>query len=163
MRRLRFYYTFTEFIPGNLLRCFQSIHIVCNVFVRWETTTSTFSHSENIITTAFELRTCSCRCINYQEKYTGKQEPYLVSTLPFNPFHITDLLQCPWKSEKGKWCYFNFFKNNNEWLLLASFRCLTHLEWLRDVELVLFKFNFATKYKVLHLIGHGIYSQNSIK
>ena len=40
---------------------------------------------------------------------------------------------------------------------------LTYLEGLRDDELVVLKFNFATKYKILYLKGHCIYSHDLIK
>ena len=91
----------------------------------------------------------------------GETGRHLVCAPPFNPFHIIDLLLCPPKKrEKGKRCCFNFSANILNDCYCCSLDVLTHLECLRDIKLVLLKFNFATKYKMLHLKGHGIYSHN---
>ena len=159
---LRFYDTFTVFIPGDLLTCFQNIHILCNAFVRLETI-SICIHSKNFVTLTCELGTCFRRCIYYQAKCMGKWD-VILSVHPCLTHFMSLISFCaPWKREKGKRCYFNFSTNIMNVCYWRWLDVLTHLEWLGDVELVLFKFNFATKYKMLHSKGHGIYFLNLIK
>ena len=159
---LRFYDTFTVFIPGDLLTCFQNIHILCNAFVRLETI-SICIHSKNFVTLTCELGTCFRRCIYYQAKCMGKWD-VILSVHPCLTHFMSLISFCaPWKREKGKRCYFNFSTNIMNVCYWRWLDVLTHLEWLRDVELVLFKFNLATKYKMLHSKGHGIYFLNLIK
>ena len=131
---LRFYDAFTVFIPSDLLRCFQSIHMLY-VFVRWETTTSICIHSENFIT--FVFATCFGRCLYHQAKWTGKQDVIWSVHSRLNHFMSLISFCDPWNREKRKWCCFVSSTNMNHYEPrdVLSKRCSENMQQIDRITL----------------------------